>query len=250
MKAQVFAVVILASVCGGLVGGALGKALETASPASTDVPVAGTSDTAVSPEELQLLRQELANQAREIAGLRNEIAAASMRDATLERANEGLTQQIKTLKEQEAAASDGEIAIGPAPSQSDLDNAVADALRKAREAEKARQEGIDQKKAQEVMQAARGRALKALDAKLNLSPYQRDRLDVILEDMNTQTIRLKERSAAADQAGTKFDWQTEWDSIVSTAEQSIRDELDSTQQTAFNAMLEGQGLGGILWAGK
>lgn len=251
MKSTTILVAVVASLVGGVVGAVVFSQLAPPEPTTVPAPVA----TEVEGYDDSNLRGETRRNSDAIADLQGELLRmeARLQDAEDERA--ALVEENAKLKETAGNTGEGEVVTKPAESgagepaspelEAEVDRAVANALEKVAEKERAEKEAATRKETAGWMGDATTNIVKKLDAELTLTQFQRDRVNEI---MANTTERIADLMVSGQ--GKSEDGREQWDTIWRETSDAIRSEIGSAQQTTYDELVGERGIVSIAWGGK
>ena len=265
MKPIVAGVVMLGSMVAGAFGGVAGNILfgpaPTPAPAPRAVnapaPAASTGDNADDRSLVAALDELRQRQADEMAGLRRELQLATDRLKSLESAK--LTERVDALDRKlehvdavpSMASSEPGSAPGPALSADSpaFQEALEAALQRREEERRAKEEADRTARMTDMMARQSQQILDTLNEKVSLSDDQKVRVSSILDGMAKRRLEVMELGRQARDNNQDFDWPGEMQKVSVEATESVRSELDASQQAAFDQAVGDQGLDALGWGG-
>ncbi|MBZ0134955.1 MAG: hypothetical protein K8I27_01115 [Planctomycetes bacterium] len=250
MKTTTVLAAVIAALVGGVVGALVFSQLAPVAPAPVPTPVAAEADS----YDDSAVRSETRRNSDAIANLQGDLLRLQVRlkDADDERAI--LVNENRKLKEAAAstepegvtAKPDGSTVEPASPElEAKVERALANALEKAAEKERAEKEAATRKQTAGWMGEAGETITKKLDARLALTQYQRDRITEIMADT---TDRIADLMVAGQ--GKSEDGREQWDTIWRETSEAIRNEMGSAQQTTYDELVGERGVVSIAWGGK
>ena len=252
MKSTTILVAVVASLVGGVVG-----ALAFSQLAPGDEPTTVTAPVATEVEgyDDSALRADTRRNTDAINDVQGELLRLQDRVDELQDERKALLEENTKLKQHTNETVDVEVVTKPGETdtprstspelEAEVDRAVAAALEKQAEQERAEWEAATRKETEGWMGDARDNITEKLDAKLTLTQFQRDRIGEI---MGNTTQRVADLMVSG--AGKGDDGREQWDTIWRETTEAIRNELGTAQQTTYDELVGERGIVSIAWDSK
>lgn len=256
MKALILAAVIGGSVAGGVGGGVL--ATQFLTPQAHEGASRGRSAEVAEAHDYS---GEIAQQDKVIRDLSSKLTALNARLEDAEKradSTKALSEKVKELEatlakvesrapaqpvgEGGSAGGGATVEAGPLPPASAIDEAVNRVLEE-REAKRAAERQAQRDKEMAEMTARRNASmLDAMDKKLTLEPYQKEKIAKLLDDQSVKFRDVMAKGMKARETGEEFDWQKEMGAVSQESLAAVRAELTPAQQTIFDEATKENGL--------
>ncbi len=257
MKTGPIVMMMVVSLLAGAFGGVVASEAFRQAPAedtSGDEQAAATQQPAsgVDTAALAALKASVEQHARLLENLA-EVEPVDV--SALERRVDQLQQELAEVRKQRqpAAPQASLSAASPEPDKppaiSPEDPAFQEAVNRAIEEREQRRDAERnaerQRRMTDMLAAAGGQILTALEEKIPLNDTQRARIKVVLDEHARRRGDVISRGMTARRNGEDFDWGTEMGTISNETTEAVRLELDASQQVAFDDLVGDEGIGAL-----